>query len=54
MVLERFTVPSWTEFERQHTERWLESDHDAAAKAAGYTVDATRRHEHYLALRVHR
>lgn len=52
MVLERFTVPSWTEFERQHTERWLESDHDGAAKAASYTVDDTRRHEYYLALRV--
>jgi hypothetical protein len=54
MVLERFTVPSWTEFQRQHTERWLESDHDGAAKAVGYTVDSTRRHEYYLALRVHR
>jgi MFS family permease len=54
MVLERFTVPSWTEFERQHTERWLESDHEAAAKAVGYTVDSARRHEYYLALRVPR
>lgn len=53
-VLERFTVPSWTEFERQHTERWLESDHDGVTKAIGYTVDHTRRHEYYLALRVHR
>jgi MFS family permease len=53
-VLERFTVPSWTEFERQHTERWLESDHDGAAKAVSYTVDSTRRHEYYLAVRVHR
>jgi hypothetical protein len=54
MVLERFTVPSWTEFQRKYTERWLESDHDGAAKAVGYTVDSTRRHEYYLALRVHR
>lgn len=53
-VLERFTVPSWTEFERQHTERWLESDHDGVTKAVGYTLDHTRRHEYYLALRVHR
>jgi MFS family permease len=52
-VLERFTVPSWTEFERQHTERWLESDHDGVAKAVGYTVDSSRRLEYYLALRVH-
>jgi MFS family permease len=53
-VLERFTVPSWAEFERQHTERWLDSDHDASAKAVGYTVDSTRRHEYYFALRVPR
>jgi predicted MFS family arabinose efflux permease len=53
-VLERFTVASWAEFERQHTERWLDSDHDAAAKAVGYTVDNTRQHQYYLALRVHR
>ena len=53
-VLERFTVPSWTEFERQHTERWLESDHDGAAKAVSYTVDDSRRHEYFLAVRVHK
>lgn len=53
-VLERFTVPSWTEFERQHTERWLESDDDGVTRAVGYTLDRTRRHEYYLALRVHR
>jgi Transmembrane secretion effector len=53
-VLERFTVTSWADFERQHTERWLDSDHDAATKAVGYTVDNTRRHFCYLALRVAR
>ncbi|ORW87880.1 MFS transporter [Mycobacterium sp. IEC1808] len=54
LVLERFTVPSWTEFERQHTERWLESDHDGAAKAASYTVEDSKRHEYFLAVRVHK
>lgn len=53
-VLERFTVPSWTEFQHQHTERWLESDHDGLATAVSYTVDSARQHEYYLALRVHR
>jgi MFS family permease len=53
MVLERFTVPSWSEFVRQRAERWLESDHDGAAKAVGYTVDKTRRLEYFLAMRVH-
>lgn len=54
LVLERFTVPSWTEYQRQYTERWLESDHDGMTKALGYTFDSTRGYEHYLALRVHR
>jgi MFS family permease len=53
-IIERFTVTSWTEFERQRTERWLDSDHDAASKAVGYTVDSTLRRQYYLALRVHR
>ncbi|MGO9384316.1 MAG: MFS transporter [Mycobacterium sp.] len=53
-VLERFTVPSWVEFERQHTERWLASDHDAAAKAMGYTVEGIFDPHYYQALRVHR
>jgi hypothetical protein len=52
--LERFTVASWTEFERQRTERWLDFDTDGVAKAIGYTVDRTRRHGYYLAVRVHR
>jgi hypothetical protein len=51
-ITERFTVPSWSEFERQRTERWLDYDHDAFAKALGYTLDSTERHNYYLALRV--
>jgi hypothetical protein len=52
--LERFTVASWSEFERQRTERWLDLDTDGVAKAISYTVDDTRRHEYYLAVRVPR
>ena len=52
--LERFTVASWTEFERQRTERWLEYDTDGVMKAIGYTVDRTRQHEYFLAVRVRR
>ena len=52
--LERFTVTSWTEFERQRTERWLDYDHDGVAKAISYTVDHDRQHEYYLALRLRR
>ncbi|MBV8179013.1 MAG: MFS transporter [Mycobacterium sp.] len=53
-LLERFTVVSWSEFERQRTERWLDLDTDGVAKAIGYTVDHTRRHGYYLAVRVRR
>jgi MFS family permease len=52
--LERFTVASWTEFERQRTERWLEYDTDGITKALGYTVDRTRQHEYFLAHRLRR
>jgi hypothetical protein len=52
--LERFTVASWSEFERQRTERWLDFDSQGVEKAIGYTVDGTRQHEYYLAARVHR
>ena len=54
MFLERFTVASWSEFERQRTERWLDHDSDSVAKAIGYTVDHTRKHDYYLAKRVPR
>jgi MFS family permease len=52
--LERFTVASWTEFERQRTERWSDFDTDGVAKAIALTVDKTRRHGYYLAKRVRR
>jgi hypothetical protein len=52
--LERFTVASWTEFERQRTERWVDYDSEGVVKAIGYTVDRTREHGHYLAVRVPR
>jgi MFS family permease len=52
--LERFTVASWTEFERQRTERWLEYDTDGVKKAIGHTVDRSRQHEYFLALRLRR
>jgi len=53
-LLERFTVASWTEFEHQRTERWVESDHDVVTKAISYTVDGTRTHEYFLAKRTPR
>jgi len=53
-VMERFTVASWTEFERQRTERWVKYDSEGVTKAIGYTVDRTRQHNYYLAIRVPR
>jgi MFS family permease len=52
--LERFTVASWTEFERQRTERWLDYDTDGVEKALSFTVDGGRQHEYYLAHRMRR
>jgi MFS family permease len=54
ILLERFTVASWSEFELQRTERWLDYDSDGVTKAIGYTVDNARQHQYYLALRVPR
>jgi hypothetical protein len=54
IFLERFTVASWSEFELQRTERWLDYDSDGVTKAIGYTVDRARQHQYYLALRVPR
>jgi len=54
LFLERFTVASWSEFERQRTERWLDYDSDGVTKAIGYTVDNARQHQYYLAKRVPR
>jgi MFS family permease len=54
IFLERFTVASWSEFERQRTERWLDYDSNGVTTAIGYTVDNARHHEYYLAKRVPR
>ena len=54
IVIERFTVASWIEFQRQHTERWLELDHAAVRRAVGYTVDKNPDRQYYVALRVPR
>jgi MFS family permease len=52
VVLERFTVLSWTEFQRQHTERWVDVDHDAFANAVSHTVDSTPSMQYFIALRL--
>ncbi|GAA1428146.1 MFS transporter [Mycobacterium cookii] len=54
LLLERFTVASWTEFEHQRTERWVESDSDSVRKALSYTVDGKRNYEYFLAKRTPR
>ncbi len=52
IFLERFTVASWSEFERQRTERWLGYDSDNFTAAVSYTVDYTRKDDYYVAKRV--
>jgi MFS family permease len=53
-IIERFTVASWSEFEHQRTERWVNYDHAGVAKARGFTVDSARQRAYYLPLRVPR
>ena len=52
IFLERFTVASWSEFERQRTERWMGYDSENFTAAVSYTVDHNRTDEYYLAKRV--
>jgi MFS family permease len=54
ILIERFTVTSWSEFQRQHTERWLDYDHEAVEKARAYTTDSTSTHQYYVAVPVPR
>lgn len=39
--VEQFTVPSWSEFERQHRDRWTDSDHDLMTRALSFTQTGT-------------
>jgi hypothetical protein len=50
LVIEEFTVPSWAEFDRQHSTRWLASDHNALASALRCTVDGRADEHWYFAL----
>ena len=46
--VEQFTVRSWSEFERQHRDRWTESDHDLIAAALTHTETGTTESEQHL------
>lgn len=50
LVIEEFTVPSWAEFDRQHSTRWLASDNAALASALQCTVDGRAEEHWYFAL----
>jgi Transmembrane secretion effector len=50
LLIEEFTVPSWAEFERQHSTRWLASDNAALASALQCTVDGSAEQHWYFAL----
>jgi MFS family permease len=50
--VEQFTVPSWSEFERQHRDRWTDSDHDLIAAALTHTqTGETEAETHLFAVR---
>jgi hypothetical protein len=46
--VEQFTVPSWSDYRRQTTERWTESDHQLITAALAYTVSGATEEEHQL------
>ncbi|MET0930442.1 MAG: MFS transporter [Aeromicrobium sp.] len=46
--VEQFTVPSWSEFERQHRDRWTDSDHDLITAALAHTATGTTESEEQL------
>jgi len=50
LVIEEYTVPSWAEFDRQHSTRWLASDNAALATALQCTVDGRAEEHWYFAL----
>jgi MFS family permease len=50
LVVEQFTVPSWAEFSRQHTTRWLASDDAVMSQALTYTVDGNADQHWFIAL----
>jgi MFS family permease len=52
--VEQFTVPSWSEFERQHRDRWTESDHQLITAALGHTDSGTTETEEQLFALPHR
>jgi MFS family permease len=46
--VEQFTARSWGDLERQHRERWTESDHQRMTEALSYTVTGTTEKEEHL------
>jgi len=52
--VEQFTVPSWSEFERQHRDRWTESDHLLITAALGHTERGVTETEQQLFAVAHR
>ena len=52
MRVEQFTVPSWSDYRRQTTERWTDSDHHLITAALSHTeTRATESEQQLFALR---
>ena len=46
--VEQFTVASWSDYKRQTTERWTESDHQLITAALSHTVTGATEEERQL------
>lgn len=46
--IEQFTTASWQDFQRQHRDRWTDSDHQLITDALSYTVTGRTEHEQHM------
>ncbi|GGF19597.1 MFS transporter [Williamsia phyllosphaerae] len=51
LVVEQFIIGSWSEYRRQHTERWTGYDHESITAAVALTVDGRTEENRFFALR---
>lgn len=53
-MVEQFSVPSWSQYERQRNERWMGSDHDAVDSALQFAKgNAPGSEKHDIAIALH-
>ncbi|GAB2664374.1 MFS transporter [Gordonia jinhuaensis] len=50
LAVEQFVVESWSEYQRQHSQRWTEYDHEGVAAALQFTTDGVTHEERLFGL----